>query len=336
MPAVTLPAWRARMTGFRPCFFEWLAWSQILLFQIFLSVRGFHLGAAPLVRSFVSVGLIFVAQVAIGILIRIMLARWWGQSALRPPLLDPGWWFMTARIGVASVLVVYVYSWLKLLVPYLHPVSYDLALWEMDRRLFAGHSPNVFFLDLFSAPSLLNTIDFLYSNAFLATLFFAVCIFITLPTEGPRVAYVNGSSALWIAGAWLYVAFPSLGPCYRFQDVWNGVRELIPHTQALQARLMHNYQLVLRLAQHPELTPQVNILLGIGAFPSLHVAFETYVTLWARKVARPLAPLFLFASVVVFIGSVVTGWHYLIDSVAGVVMALVAYGAAVRLSGQRH
>jgi len=69
------------------------------------------------------------------------------------------------------------------------------------------------------------------------------------------------------------------------------------------------------------------VFLGIAAFPSLHVAFEFLVWLWLRRVWRAGAMLFAIFTVLIFLGSVVTGWHYLIDALAGLALAFVAYAA---------
>src|SRR5262249_26055266 len=71
----------------------------------------------------------------------------------------------------------------------------------------------------------------------------------------------------------------------------------------------------------------INPSLGIAAFPSLHVASQLYSALWVRRLAPTLGFVLLLTVGVLFVGSIVTGWHYLIDSVAGLVLA----GAAHRL-----
>jgi len=120
---------------------------------------------------------------------------------------------------------------------------------------------------------------------------------------------------MWIAGAWLYLLVPTLGPAYRFPGVWLPLSAMLGNTQQLQRVLMTNYQHVLH-------NQQVNILLGIAAFPSLHVAFAMLVTLWMRGRWRLL---FGVITLIIFLGSIVTGWHYLIDSIAGLLLAVLCY-----------
>ena len=90
---------------------------------------------------------------------------------------------------------------------------------------------------------------------------------------------------------------------------------------------MTNYQHVLR-------NEAVNVFLGIAAFPSLHVAFEFLVWLWVRRVWRAGAILYAIFTVIIFLGSVVTGWHYLIDSLAGLALAAACFfGVRAGFSG---
>ena len=50
--------------------------------------------------------------------------------------------------------------------------------------------------------------------------------------------------------------------------------------------------------------------------------FEVLVTLWIRGRWRLL---FTLIALIIFLGSVITGWHYLIDSIAGVILAILCY-----------
>ena len=104
--------------------------------------------------------------------------------------------------------------------------------------------------------------------------------------------------------------------------IWGptALEPMMTHTHQLLRLLMTNYQNVLH---HGE----VNVFLGIGAFPSLHVAFELLVCLWLRRVWRPGAMLFAIFTLIIFLGSMITGWHYLIDAIAGLALAFLAYAA---------
>jgi len=65
---------------------------------------------------------------------------------------------------------------------------------------------------------------------------------------------------------------------------------------------------------------------GISAFPSLHVAIATWFGLVLRE--RGLAWLGLAYALAVFVCSIVLGWHYAADGIAGAAIALVAFRLA--------
>jgi len=67
---------------------------------------------------------------------------------------------------------------------------------------------------------------------------------------------------------------------------------------------------------------------GISAMPSLHVAIALWVALVIRAYAPRLAPLGFFYFALILIGSVLLGWHYAVDGIAAVAIALVAWQIA--------
>jgi hypothetical protein len=158
------------------------------------------------------------------------------------------WLVDTLRLVVAAALVVFTYGWIKLTVPIYHPALFDQALWDLDQVLGFGVAPSVFFLDLLGIPAFLRTIDWLYANIFFASTIVASAYFFSEPRRHVRVGFANGYAVLWITGAWLYLAFPSLGPAYAFKDIWTVHGDTLRITQSLQALLMRNYQNVLRAA----------------------------------------------------------------------------------------
>lgn len=234
------------------------------------------------------------------------------------------WLIDTARLLIGMVLLAESYCWIKLLVPVLHPVLYDAALYRIDQFLCFGISPSIFFLQLFSKHTFLRFIDVSYADFFIGGMLVSLGFFFSMPRRRVRIAFMTSSTLMWLTGAWLYMLIPSLGPAYRFPDIWFPYLEELKRTQFTQAMLMRNYQAVIRLARGG---PPATIILsaGIAAFPSLHVATQTLIAIWMRNWWRPGAILFALAAFFVFIGSMITGWHYLIDGIAGVALAFASY-----------
>jgi len=231
--------------------------------------------------------------------------------------------------------MVHTYFWIKLVVPLLHPVLYDQLLWNVDRAMFGGYSPNILFLNIFKQPAVLQSIDWAYARIFFVSMSVAFMFFLSAPSRRLRAAFSNGNTLLWLIGAWLYMAIPSLGPAFRFPDVWLPFVYGLDMTQNFQGLLIRNYQAVLRLPVGGSLR-DVQLMFGVAAFPSLHVAFQTFVFLWMRRLWIYGEIVFGVFTLVILIGSVVTGWHYLIDGIAGMIMAIVCYlaGAAMWRVGE--
>ena len=63
--------------------------------------------------------------------------------------------------------------------------------------------------------------------------------------------------------------------------------------------------------------------------PSLHVGGHWLIMLWARRLARPLFVPAVVGTIFTFLGAIVTGWHYAVDSYIGIALAQGAYWLAL-------
>jgi len=268
----------------------------------------------------------------LGVFIRVGIAAIRREHAYMHIVRTGMWIVETLRLVFFTGLMIFTYGWIKLAMPLVHPRLFDQELWDLDRTLFFGLSPNVLFLDLFSARPVLLAIDWSYANIFYASSLLALGYFFSHPSNRVRIAFANGNTALWLIGAWLYMLVPSLGPAYRFPDLWLAHEAVLKRTQGLQAVLMRNYQNVLRVIEGQPPRDAIRIIFGIAAFPSLHVAFQTYVFLWMRRLWTSGEVLFGIFVLVIFLGSIVTGWHYVIDGIAGIALAWACYAATSRAS----
>jgi hypothetical protein len=310
--------------------FEWFALGNLLA----VAVVGWW--TLPLVGSLpghlISFLVLFCLQAVAGIVIRGLICLLRGDRAYFRVIASREWIIDTFRLMLASSLIVIGYGWLKLIVPITNLRLFDQELWEIDRLLFLGNAPVLFLLHLFGDDAFLRVIDWSYANVFFTSTIVAFAWVFSEPSRRVRFAFANGNAVLWIGGAWLYFLIPSLGPAYAFPDIWFAHSETLRTTQSLQAVLMRNYQNVIRAAAGEPVTAPIHIAFGIGAFPSLHVAFQLYVFLWMRRLWTSGEVLFGLFAVTIFLGSMITGWHYLIDGIAGIAMAWICYRVPWRRS----
>jgi hypothetical protein len=317
----------------RPYFFEVFTVANflILLFVLRNVTSKPFWTLYPLVLQ---IALGVLVQTLIGVAIRLTFAAFRGTAKeLLVIYRSRGWLIDTLRFAIGCGLWTHTYAWIKLTTPVLHPHLFDQQLWNLDRTICFGYQPSFFVLSLFSAPSVMRLIDWTYAFVFFASLNIAMIFFASLPERRLRIAFMNSNALLWLTGGWLYVAVPSLGPAYRFPEVWVPLAPWLDRTQTFQRLLMTNYRnvlLSLRGARRP-----INIIFGIGAFPSLHVAFQTLALLWMRRQTKWGGPLFLVFVFFIFFGSLVTGWHYLVDGLAGAALAWACYAAAQRVPAIR-
>ena len=134
---------------------------------------------------------------------------------------------------------------------------------------------------------------------------------------------------LWGVGTWIYLSVPVLGPCYTQPELFAEVAQEMPAATGGQAVLWENYQKV--LAGRSGRLGSFNPTRGIAALPSLHVGAHFLFALWARRYARPLWVPFLLGTLLTYLGSLVTGWHYAVDGYVGLALAYGAYRLSLRL-----
>jgi hypothetical protein len=307
---------------------------HVALVHLLLRSNGLALGVGALVNTLSKVGPPLAASALAGLAVRAGWEWWHGRGREYLALLGRGRWLLsTARLLVGAILTSHFYLWLKLAVPLINARSYDQELWDLDRLLFFGVSPNELLVGSLSLPAFVRAMDLIYVIAFFVSVSIAIPLILAIPDDRRRFAYFIGHSALWIAGAWLYLLIPSLGPAYRFPDVWTEVYMLFRESRHLQYDLLQNYIRVTNFRDSGVLS-SVNVAYGIAAFPSLHVGFQCFLMFWARRYSRALSWVLGLVVLAMFVGSILTGWHYAIDGIAGLLLAALCYRLGIRLAGR--
>lgn len=220
------------------------------------------------------------------------------------------------------------YSWPKVMVQVLNPALWDPQLVALDRLLFFGLDPNEFLLTIFEgSPAFISALLDKYYGIFIFTQSIGAAWFLCDPRARLRAAFGAGLIGLWMIGTWCYVAVPALGPAYVFADFPQRLSSVFPVAAQAQAALYGNYMAVKGLAsgEHALIIPDF----GIAAMPSLHVATHLFLYLWAVFAKSKLRPVFLAMTLLTFVGSVATCWHYAVDGLAGAIVAAIAFGLAV-------
>lgn len=207
----------------------------------------------------------------------------------------------------------------KLTIPVVHPFAFDRTLAQLDAALH-GQDP----FRLLQVPNpVLRAVDAFYYGWF--PIFAAVMLWWGWqPPSLQRRRFLLGMALLWTASAVLAVLVSSAGPIFygpltgdvaRFAPAIQRLHELDLIAWSMQGALWNAYQGV----------PGSDVIAGIAAFPSVHVALPTYLALSSRG---PVRWCFGAMSALTFVGSVALLWHYAVDGYAGVLLALLAWRVA--------
>ncbi len=237
------------------------------------------------------------------------------RAAFRPPALVD-----VARFLVLLSFTSCVYTWFKVMLPLLRPgVLFDGTLYRLETALHFGVNPGRFLQALFPYSTLWRALDGWY-GWFIYTVIAGVGFFGSALSRRERARFAAGFSLVWLLGSWIYFALPALGPCYILKDDYADVRASMPGQSAVMDALYANYGRVRAFHRHPEGT-DILPYFGIAAMPSLHVAAQAFLALFARRRSRILFFAYALATALTLFTAVVSGWHYAIDAYAGLVLA---------------
>lgn len=314
---------------------EWIVLASIPAAWVFLRFSGARLGWDAAAHVLEATLRMLPGVVAAGIVVRVVaeLARrrspWpWLRAIATGP-----WLAGFVRAWAVLVGLVLTYTYLKVFVPLIRLRVFDAELWALDRWLHFGVSPTLFAVELLSGSALLPWIDFWYA-LWLTTVLVTQSVVLLSRRAEVRSSFVLACVILWLSAAVLYLLIPVVGPCYFVADAFAELRADLPHATGLQGRLWENYLRVVAARQGP----LVGLLPfhAVAALPSVHVGAHWLFALFARRHARPLFVPLAVATVVTFLCSIVTGWHYAVDGYVGAALAWMSLRLAerwVRASG---
>ena len=228
-----------------------------------------------------------------------------------------------------------IYIALKPEIPNIVPFSWDPVFLAWDRALLFGFDAWELSHSLLPTAYGASVIDELYSAWFYVMF---ACIFVSaaLPLgDRARLTYLISFSLNWgIGGSLLAIAFSSAGPVY-YQQVFDDATyaPLVDRLRAMHQEFeMTAVIAVDKLWQGHMGEPDVPAL-GISAFPSMHLAVVTANTCFAFVFGRGWGWAMVVFSAVTLFGSVHLGWHYLVDGLAGILLAYVFWRLAWWFSG---
>lgn len=216
--------------------------------------------------------------------------------------------------GVFGLLIVQMsaFTWVKGTIPLVGGFWADPYLADFESALFGGDPWR--FLHRLPEPAG-AAIDLVYQYWFWSILTGLAFIAAQRPSPHKTQAVV-AFFLLWALGSITQFALPSAGPVY-FERLGFGPRFAdleIPRLAKLGSDLLW----------YVHQTQSSGVGVGISAMPSMHVATTSWLVLAFPRWRLALSLYWL----VIFVGSIYLGWHYAVDGVAGLLLALLAWRLA--------
>ncbi|HEX3809038.1 MAG TPA: phosphatase PAP2 family protein [Rhizomicrobium sp.] len=219
---------------------------------------------------------------------------------------------------------------LKEQIPQIHPFEWDETFTRWDRILGMGHLPWQILQPLVGHPPITAGLNFIYDLWFV--LMFG-CLFwqaFSAHASRLRMQFLVAFALAWfVGGDLLATVFSSAGPC--FYGYLHPARDpYAPLMAYLRDTSLHwpIWSVKIQNLLWQSYTHGGGTVAGISAMPSMHVTIAVLLALLGVRTNRPLGiALTLFAAAVV-VGSVALGWHYLVDGIGGVVLAILFWIAA--------
>jgi membrane-associated phospholipid phosphatase len=235
---------------------------------------------------------------------------------------------VAAGTALASFYVTYMaYRNLKAIVPLLRPgESFDQRLAELDRTMFAGHDPAALLHSLLGVGIPTQIMSTAYA-AFIVFLPLSLAVALVFSRDvRAGLFYATALSVNWVLGAASYFLLPSLGPIYADPEAFAH----LPHSEVTRLQDVLLDQRIEFLLHPTSATPQ-----SIAAFASLHISMSLTAVLAAHLLGlgrRVKIGLWIWLALTT-LATVYLGWHYVLDDLGGLVIAVGALAAARALTG---
>jgi len=243
-------------------------------------------------------------------------------------LLDPRRYARMIPMLLISSLVFLAFITMKIFIPEFVPFYADTLFMEIDKFLHFGKLPSDWFAPLLDYPRLIGGLDFFYKLWYFVMFGLWGWAAWGASDNGWRRQFILSFMLCWfVGGAILATLLSSVGPCFYglfvegvnpYADYMKGLHS-IHASEELIAVKTQDFLAELHFANNSELR------VGISAMPSLHNTLAVLFAITGYKIHKNLGHILAIYAVLIFIGSVVLGWHYAIDGYAGLIVAVAMW-----------
>ena len=232
-------------------------------------------------------------------------------------------------LGIVCFYAVYVsYRNLKSFLPFIITTKYDRELYLLDRALFFGHEPATVLHTLLGTTLTAHVLSLIYLW-FLPMVPLGVTAWVVW-SRNMSIGYwfVTSQCVAWTLGTISYYALPTLGPGFEYVQLYEPLADT--PTTDLMAALSDGRAAVINGVS-------TDTVQSVAGFASLHCAITLLLALVVQYTVRNRLAKWVcwvnFALTVV--ATLYFGWHYIVDDVAGIVIAIVSFYLGGIASGQK-
>jgi hypothetical protein len=234
-------------------------------------------------------------------------------------------------IAVLCFHVTYLaYRNIKSVAPLLRPGDvFDARLMDLERSLFGGRDPGVLLHDVLGTGASAHALSGVYMLFFTFIPVVLVAGLVLVPDLRAGLHLATALSLTWLLGAGSYLILPSIGPFHWDPAAFASLP--VTPVRELQDALISQRGLFLGDPEAPGAAQ------SIGAFASLHTAICATALFGAHVLRAPrvVTAVLWGMAILTVVATVYFGWHYLLDDVGGIVIAVLALTIARLLDGFR-
>ncbi len=211
-----------------------------------------------------------------------------------------------------------------------HPFSWDETFMRLDGWLHGGRQPWEWLYPLLQSTIATTVVNFVYNFWFFISIGVLLWAVAQRRPREEAVRFLLAFLMVWIVGgSFMALVFSSAGPVYygRLGLSLDPFAPLMEHlrmvAQSVPVWALETQEMLWRGYQAQDVA-----LGGISAFPSMHNGQATLIALLAWRFGGMVRWSAVAFAVLIAIGSVWLGWHYAVDSYAGIAIAVVSWWLA--------
>ena len=235
---------------------------------------------------------------------------------------------------VSIVALIVAYTFLKNEIHAVNPFLWDTQFAQWDRILHGGVDPWTLLRPILGSPFVTTAVNAAY-HIWFPMLYIAICV-ACLDRRDPirSTVFLVAFVLCWfVGGNLLATIFASVGPVYL--EPFDLGTDFVPQMELL--RQSHEISPVWALkVQNTLLDGYQNsgLARGISAMPSMHVASSALLAIYGFTYSRWLGWGLTAFTFVILLGSVHLAWHYAIDGYASILLVLLFWWLAKKLTAR--